>query len=195
MFIITGLGNPDRVYQNNRHNVGFLFLDYIVTKYSLSDFKKKGNFLYSKNSYHNAETALIKPITYMNLSGEAISSSLNFFKADKKNVVVIYDDVDLPFGKIRIRESGSSGGHNGLKNIEQHLGTRDYMRVRIGIGGSDETSAIYDLKDYVLSNFSPSDLELLSRDVFPIVDDSLNFILNNNIKEAMNRFNGTANHS
>jgi len=206
MFIIAGLGNPDKIYKNNRHNVGFLFIDYLIKNQNLSDLKKKDNFLYSKNIYNNIDICLIKPITYMNLSGEAIISSTNFFKVDKQNIVIIYDDVDLPFSKIRIRESGSSGGHNGLKSIEHHLGSKDYMRIRIGIGNREDNltkdsstennstkddSVIFDLKHYVLSDFSDEELEILNRDIFSKVDESLNFIINNNIKGAMNRFNGT----
>jgi len=187
MFIIAGLGNPDKIYKNNRHNVGFLFIDYLIKNHNLVDLKKKSNFLYSKNIYHNIDVCLIKPMTYMNLSGEAISTSINFFKVDPKNIIVIYDDVDLPFSKIRIRESGSSGGHNGLKSIEHHLGNKDYKRIRIGIGGGED---IFDLKHYVLSDFSNEELEILNKDIFPKVDESLNFIVNNNIKGAMNKFNG-----
>lgn len=187
MYLIVGLGNPGPKYLKNRHNAGFLFLDYLIKKNNFSEFKKKDNYLFSKNNFNNEEVVLVKPQTFMNLSGNAIIYSLNYFKIDRDKIVVIYDDMDIDFGKIRIRESGSSGGHNGLKSIEQSLGTTQYNRIKIGISAPINS---YGVIDYVLGDFSDSDFKILESNVFPTVEMSLQLIVKDNIKEAMNRYNG-----
>lgn len=188
MFLIVGLGNYGVEYKNTRHNVGFLFIDYLKEKYNLNDFKKKYDFLYSLNNYFNSTFVLIKPLTYMNLSGKAIVQALNFFKIDITNLIIIYDDIALPFSKIRIREKGTHGGHKGLKNIQLNLGTTEYKRIRIGIY-SDTTEKLH-LKDYVLSNFTQDEIIVLKERIFPAVEDAMKIIISGNIKEAMNKYNG-----
>jgi PTH1 family peptidyl-tRNA hydrolase len=189
MFLVAGLGNPGREYEKNRHNAGFLFLDYLKMVNSQESYKNKDNYHYLKTVYHGQETVFIKPQTYMNLSGRAVINALSFFKIPVENFIVVYDDTALPFGKIRIRESGSAGGHNGLRNIEAMLGTKDYKRIRIGVSAPEHPS---ELKNFVLGDFSSSDLGVLERDVFPVIDQSLNVIINKSIKEAMNQFNGNS---
>lgn len=183
MYLVAGLGNPGVKYQNNRHNAGFLFIDYLINKHNYNPFKKKKNYHYSLNN----DIVYIKPTTYMNLSGIAVISAMAFFKILPKNVVVIYDDVALPIGKIRIRERGSDGGHNGLKNIQQMLGTQEYKRMRIGIGAPEYTGQMI---SHVLGDFTSDDMTLLNNDIFTICEKALNLIIKNNIKQAMNRYNG-----
>ena len=134
MFLLAGLGNPGKKYEKNRHNVGFLLLDYLKEKYLIDEYQKKNKYLYLKCRLHQNEVLLIKPQSFMNLRGMGIQSALAFFKIPISNLIVIFDDIALPLGMIRIRERGSAGGHNGLKNIAQQLGTEDYQRLRIGIG-------------------------------------------------------------
>lgn len=191
MFLIVGLGNPGEKYSKNRHNIGYIFLDYLKEKYNFDKFKKKKNFLYLKNTFFDIEIICVKPVTYMNLSGNAVNEAMKYFNIPIENIVVIYDDIALPFGKIRIRERGSDGGHNGLKNIQQHLGTEEYKRIRIGIGNPDLS---IDYINHVLGNFTLDNLSFLKKDVFITVEDSIKLIVGNKIKEAMNKYNGL-NHS
>jgi len=186
VFVIIGLGNPGKNYESNRHNAGFLFLDYLKEKYNFEAFKKKNNYQFLKTCYADAECVFIKPLTYMNLSGNAVTSALSFYKMPKENIIVIYDDTALEFGNIRIRESGSAGGHNGLKSIEQSLGTKDYKRIRIGISSPNYSD---DLVNHVLGDFSTEELENLKKDTFDKADKALDLIINFKIKEAMNKYN------
>ena len=187
MFLVVGLGNPGEKYSKNRHNIGFIFLDYLKEKYNLNKFKKKKNFLYSKNIFFEKEIILLKPITYMNLSGNAVINSMKYFNISFENIVVIFDDIALPFGKIRIRERGSDGGHNGLKNIREHLGTEEYKRIRIGIGNPDYSVSYI---NHVLGNFTLDNLTFFKKNIFISVEESIKLITKNKIKEAMNKYNG-----
>ncbi len=187
MYLIIGLGNPGEKYSKNRHNVGYIFLDYLKEKHDFDKFKKKNNYLYTKNLLFKKETIFLKPTTFMNLSGIAVASSKNFFNISYENLIIIYDDISLPFGKIRIRESGSSGGHNGLKNIQQHLGTEEYKRIRIGIGNPEFSE---NLVTHVLGNFTLANLNFLKKEIFPSVENSIKLIINNKINDAMNKYNG-----
>lgn len=186
MFAIIGLGNPGKSYSKNRHNAGFLFIDYLISKYGFDPLKKRKNYQYSISKGNLDDSILIKPTTYMNLSGAAVVSVMGFFKITKNNLVIIYDDIALPFGTIRIRERGSDGGHNGIKNISALIGGDDYMRIRIGVGEPSQYGA---LKNYVLSDFTKEEIDILNSEIFPKIDDSLCLMMNNNIKEAMNKYN------
>ncbi|OHD05463.1 MAG: aminoacyl-tRNA hydrolase [Spirochaetes bacterium GWB1_27_13] len=188
MYLIAGLGNPGMQYRNNRHNVGFLFCDFLLKEYDFEDFKKKDNYYCSKSIYSDAHTVFIKPLTYMNLSGSAVVNALNFFKIPKENLIVIYDDMALPFGKIRVRENGSAGGHNGLKSIQGALGTDEYKRIRVGISAPHHEG---DVINHVLGDFGRDDLEVLNAQIFVAVDNALKLIVRDNIKDAMNKYNGT----
>jgi PTH1 family peptidyl-tRNA hydrolase len=186
MYLVAGLGNIGKKYQFNRHNAGFLALDQIHDTLT-NPFKKKKNFHYARSTMKGNEVVLIKPATYMNLSGTAITSAMAFFKIPKENIIVIYDDVALPIGKIRIREKGSDGGHNGLKNIQGQLGTSNYIRIRIGVGAPDFPGQMI---DHVLGDFSESNMKLLTSSIIPVVKEALECIIQGDVKGAMNRYNG-----
>lgn len=183
MFLIIGLGNVGNRYKYNRHNVGFLSLDYLLDNDIV--YKKRKKYLYYK--VDSKQRIYIKPTTYMNLSGEAIISAMTFFKVPLENILIIYDDVDLPLGKIRIRDTGSNGGHNGLKSIEQNIGNRNYKRIRIGIGLPKFSGQMI---RHVLGDFSKDDLSFLNDKIFPVVEESVDLITNNKLREAMNKYNG-----
>jgi peptidyl-tRNA hydrolase, PTH1 family len=187
MFLIFGLGNPGEQYKNNRHNIGYLFLDYFIEKNCLNNFKKKGNFLYSNNNIKNNPVALIKPTTFMNASVFAVTQAMNFFKAITNNIIVIYDDAALPFGKIRIKDKGTHGGHNGLKSIQNELGDSNYKKIRIGIGAPEHPSAMI---SHVLGNFTKDDLFLLKDKVFPNIEDAIYLFIFDKLTDAMNKYNG-----
>ena len=154
MKIIAGLGNPTKEYVGTRHNIGFDGVTAIADKYRISVKEKAHNALVGKGVINGERVLLMKPQTYMNLSGEAIGDAMRFYKIDPEDIIVIYDDVNLEPGAIRVREGGSAGGHNGMKNIIQHVGTEKFPRVRIGVG---EKPKGYDLADYVLGHFTKDD--------------------------------------
>ncbi len=187
MYLIVGLGNPGDMYAKNRHNAGFMALDYIKVKYSFDGFKKKDNYKFSKGKIHSEDVVLVKPQTFMNLSGQAVTKAMSFFKIQPSDLVVIYDDVALPFGRVRIRETGSPGGHNGLKDIEKQLGSKNYTRVRIGVDPPPYPGM---LADFVLGDFSKEQIEALSAGIFDTVVDGVNLIIQGNIGKAMNEING-----
>lgn len=133
MKLIVGLGNPGKEYENTRHNCGFMAIDYLAQDLGVTINQAKFKGLYAKIKVEGEDVILLKPQTYMNLSGESVSEVMKFFKIDKEDVLVIYDDLDLPVGKIRIRANGSAGGHNGIKSLIAHLNGQDFKRIRIGI--------------------------------------------------------------
>ncbi len=157
MYIIAGLGNPDRKYVNTRHNIGFEVIDAIAEKNDIVLGEKKHKAVIGKGMVAGQKVILVKPVTYMNLSGESIRSVIDFYKADEKSeLIVISDDISLDVGQIRIRKRGSAGGHNGLKNIILHLGHDSFIRVRMGVG--DKPPKL-DLAAYVLGHFLPEERE------------------------------------
>lgn len=159
MYIIVGLGNPDRQYQNTRHNIGFDVIDVIAAKNSITVGERKHKALIGKGFVGGQKVVLVKPQTYMNLSGESVRDIIDFYKIDEKNeLIVISDDVSLDVGQIRIRKKGSAGGHNGLKNIILHLGHDEFQRVKMGVG---EKPGGYDLADYVLGHFPKEEREIM----------------------------------
>lgn len=183
---MAGLGNPGEQYEYTRHNAGFLVAD------ALGD---KGDFPIQKLKYHaltnTAEIGgqgvlVMKPTTFMNLSGEAVGEAARFYKIPADHVLVISDDVDLPLGKLRIRRSGSAGGHNGLKSIIQHLGTDQFPRLRVGVGGKPNPD--YDMADWVLSKVTGEDRKLLDETVKRAAD-AVECILKNGVEQAMNKYN------
>lgn len=170
MKLIVGLGNPGKEYEHTRHNMGFMFIDNYAQEKGVEINKKKFNGLYIDFMNNGEKTILLKPQTYMNLSGEAVRSFVDFFKIDVKDILVISDDLDMPIGKYKLRPTGSSGGHNGLKNIELHLKTQDYKRLKIGISHDKDI----DTKDYVLGNISKDNKKViddLKKTVNSIIDD------------------------
>lgn len=159
MYIIAGLGNPDRQYQGTRHNVGFDVIDVIADRNNITVKEKKHKALIGKGFVGGQKAVLVKPQTYMNLSGESIREVIDFYKIDEKSeLIVIADDISLDVGQIRIRKKGSAGGHNGLKNIILHLGHNEFQRVKMGVGEKPEG---YDLVDYVLGHFPKKEREVM----------------------------------
>ncbi len=171
MKLIVGLGNPGAQYEKTRHNIGFQILDLIETQLQKQfTFNSKFECFELKEKINNENVILIKPTTYMNLSGNALIKVKNYFKVDIADILVIVDDINLPLGSVRIRESGSAGGHNGLKSIESVLGTTQYKRIKIGCG---KPNVDVDLKDYVLANFSKAEKDILTKEVYPVATDAI----------------------
>ena len=186
MFIIAGLGNPDRQYEGTRHNVGFDVIDRLADKYNIAVDVKKHRALLGKGVIEGQKVILAKPQTYMNLSGESIRSLVDYYKIDGEHeLLVIYDDINLEVGQLRIREKGSAGGHNGIKNIIAHLGTQVFPRIRVGVG---EKPSRYDLADYVLGHFSKAEKALMDEGDDHAVD-AAGMILTGRIKDAMSEYN------
>ena len=185
MKIIAGLGNPGREYIGTRHNVGFSAITAISDKTGIDVSEKKFKASIGKGIIHGEKVILIKPETYMNLSGESIRAAMDFFKLTPADICVIYDDINLDPGFIRVRERGSAGGHNGIKNIILHLGSEDFPRIRIGVG---EKPAKMDLKDYVLSRFTGEDEEKIRQATEDAVT-AAEFFVTGDIQKAMNTFN------
>ena len=158
MFLLAGLGNPDKEYQATRHNVGFMAVDEIFHRYSFSDFKKKAQGLVAEGNIAGEKVLLVKPQTYMNLSGNCIGELMHFYKLEPKNVIVIHDDMDLNVGAIKTKCGGGAGGHNGLKSIDSQI-TNNYVRVRIGIGHPEQKEQVV---DWVLSTFNKTDKEKIN---------------------------------
>ena len=155
MKLIVGLGNPGKEYELNRHNVGFLAVDYLIDKFSASKVSSK----FKGDLYKSDEYLFLKPNTFMNLSGESVVLVKNFYKIDNKDIIVIHDDIDLKLGALRFKRGGSSGGHNGLKSIDSYIGN-DYYRIRIGVGRPQKKEEVV---NYVLSNFSKEELECIRK--------------------------------
>lgn len=182
--LIVGLGNPGFDYNNTRHNVGFMVIDHYANKYGVKINKKKFNGLYQELVIDDEKVILLKPQSYMNLSGEVVRKFVDFFKINIDDILVINDDLDLPLGKYKLKASGSSGGHNGLKNIELHLNTRNYKRLKIGISNNKEI----DTKDYVLGHFSQNDLNILGV-IIEKSSEMLDDFLKYNFDKVMNVYN------
>ena len=182
-FLIVGLGNPDRKYVNTRHNVGFEMIDVLASYADIRVNKVKCKALIGEGRIGDNHVILAKPQTYMNLSGESVSELCRYFKIPVENIVVMYDDISLDVGKIRIRQKGSAGGHNGMKNIIYHLQSDVFPRVRFGIG-----EPVGDLADYVLSNFSKDETKVLI-ECAKNVPDIIELIINGDILKAMNKYN------
>ena len=186
MYIIVGLGNPTKEYDNTRHNIGFGAIDMLADKYGINITEVKHKALLGKGVINGNKVILVKPMTYMNLSGEAVRSVVDYYKVDEaEELIVIYDDISLDVGQLRVRKKGSAGGHNGIKNIIAHLGHDVFQRIKIGVG---EKPKGYDLADYVLGHFSKEDLTTL-KDGMDRVDGAVSLMLQGDIDEAMNRYN------
>ena len=186
MYIIVGLGNPDRQYQNTRHNIGFDVIDAIADKNHITVGERKHKALVGKGFVGGQKVVLVKPQTYMNLSGESVREVIDFYKVDEKSeLIVISDDVSLDVGQIRIRKRGSAGGHNGLKNIILHLGHDEFHRVRMGVG---EKPQGYDLVDYVLGHFPKEEREIMDESAKRAAD-AVEMMITDGADAAMNRYN------
>lgn len=184
MKLIVGLGNPGREYENTRHNIGFIFIDKLAESLGLSIKKEKFNGLYVETIINGEKVLLLKPLSYMNLSGEVVIKYVNFFKIRIEDILIINDDLDMDFGRIRLKASGSSGGHNGLRNIENHLNTKNFKRLKFGIANNKEV----DTKDYVLGKFSKEEMEKIS-DLTAEIIALLKDFVSINFDNLMNKYN------
>ena len=186
-FIIAGLGNPGRKYDGSRHNVGFDVIDELVDRYHIGGPERFGKSMIGKGRIGDRKVILVKPLTYMNLSGEAIQEIVHFYKVDPREaLLVISDDIDLEAGRIRIRKKGSAGGHNGLKNIVQHLGTEEFSRIRVGVGAKPDPD--FDLADYVLGHFSGEEKKVMDEALAKAAEAAA-CAVTDGIDLAMNRYN------
>ena len=183
MWLVAGLGNPGDDYADTRHNIGFMVIDALAARLSIQIKRKSSSFIYGRGFIGEQEAILIKPLTFMNRSGIAVRDALRKYE-EIDNILVVHDDLDLETGVIRIRKTGSSGGHNGIGSIIERLGTRDFIRLRIGIGRSDRIPA----ERYVLRPFSKQQRPAMQEAVEKAVD-AIEIILNKGISQAQNIFN------
>ena len=186
MLVIVGLGNPDDKYQGTRHNVGFDVIDLLAEKYNIAVDTKKHRAYIGKGIIGGQKVILAKPQTYMNLSGESVRSLVEYYKVDPETeLLIIFDDISLDVGQLRIRKKGSAGGHNGIKNIIANLGTSVFQRIKVGVG---EKPKGYDLADYVLDRFSKEERELI-KEGFECAAEAVAMITAGEIDQAMNKYN------
>lgn len=186
MFIIAGLGNPGKKYEGTRHNIGWQVIDELAEKYNIKVTESKFKGLIGKGIINGEKVILLKPLTYMNLSGESVGEAVNFFKIDETDrLIVVADDISLDTGCIRMRKKGSAGGHNGLKSIIAHLGHEEFMRIKMGVGDKPEG---YDLADYVLGHFSREEEKILAESRKTAVL-AIETIMSDGIDKAMNLYN------
>lgn len=186
MYIIVGLGNPTRQYEHTRHNVGFDAIDYMIDKYDIMYSGVKHQAMYGKGRIGSEKVIVAKPVTYMNLSGESVRQLTDYYKIDPEHeLIVIYDDVSLAPGQLRIRKKGSAGGHNGIKNIISELGTQNFLRIKLGVG---EKPKDWDLADYVLGRFPKAEQALVEQAVERTAD-AVAMILAGDVDAAMNECN------
>ena len=184
MFLIAGLGNPGKKYEKTRHNMGFMTIDKLAEKHNVSVDKSKFKALVGEFNLGGEKIILMKPQTYMNLSGEAIREAVNFYKLDLKNVLVIYDDLDIPVGALRIRTAGSPGTHNGMRSVVSNLGSQKFPRIRIGIGNDEQR----DIIDFVIGKLSKDDEEILN-DTIESASLAVECFIAEGIDKAMNKYN------
>lgn len=188
MFIIAGLGNPGRKYEHTRHNIGFITVDTLAEKHGIKINKIKHKALVGEGMISGQKVLLVKPQTYMNLSGQSLREVVSYYKPELSNLITVYDDIDLPMGTLRIRRSGSSGTHNGMRSIIYDLQRDDFPRLRIGIGGERKMR----LADYVTGGFGKEEKKLMKDSVLRAVS-ALECILGKGIDQAMNEYNGKEN--
>lgn len=185
MYVIAGLGNPTKEYDRTRHNVGFAVIDELADRYGIDVSERKHRALCGRGVIEGQKVLLAKPQTFMNLSGESLRALTDYYKVLPEELIVIYDDISLPPGQLRIRLKGSAGGHNGIKNIIAHLGTQEFPRIKVGVG---EKPPRMDLKDYVLSRFSKGEQELMDA-AFREAAEAAVMMIRDGADRAMNHFN------
>lgn len=186
MYIIAGLGNPSKEYKNTRHNIGFDVIDVLADKNNIDVTTIKHKALVGKGVIEGQKVILVKPQTYMNLSGESLIDVCQYYKIDvETELIVIYDDIALDVGAIRVRQRGSAGGHNGMKSIIQHLSTENFMRIRMGVG---EKPKGYDLADYVLGHFTATERDAMDKASI-MATEAIKMIMNEGIEKAMSMYN------
>ncbi len=186
MYIIAGLGNPKTEYKNTRHNVGFDVIDVLADKYQIPMDMKKHRAICGKGMIEGEKVILAQPQTFMNLSGLSVLELVSYYKIDPASeLIIVYDDIDLEPGQIRIRKQGSAGGHNGMKSVIGGLNTQDFIRIRMGVGDKPKQ---YDLADYVLGHFTKEEREVVDEAVIRATE-AIHMILTDGVDQAMNRFN------
>ncbi len=186
-YLLIGLGNPGREFRDNRHNVGFMLIDRLIVRLNARGMKMQSKAIVTTANYEDRKLILAKPQTYMNLSGQSAQGLLNFYKLSMENMLLAHDDLDIPFGTIRIRPGGGPGGQKGMASTIEQLGTKDFPRLRIGIGrppGRMDPSA------YVLQDFSREEMKLLSEIIDRAADAALTFVVDG-LNKAMNKYNGS----
>lgn len=188
MYVIVGLGNPTREYTATRHNIGFDAVTRIADDYNIALNIKKHRAICGKGYIEGQKVILAQPQTYMNLSGESVRELMDYYKITTEELIVIYDDISLDVGQLRIRAKGSAGGHNGMKNIIAHLGTQEFPRIKIGVGDKPKG---WDLADYVLGRF-PNEEQEMVREVLKKASDATKIIVSDGIDAAMNQYNKKA---
>ena len=185
MYIIVGLGNPTKEYQATRHNIGWDAITRISDDYRIPMDFRKHKAICGKGYMEGEKVILAQPLTYMNLSGESVRELMDFYKVSPEEIVVIYDDISLEVGQLRIRKKGSAGGHNGIKSIINHLGTDEFPRIKVGVGDKPKD---WDLADYVLSRFTKEENEVI-REALKKTSDACKMITSGNMDAAMNLYN------
>ena len=185
MYLIAGLGNPTKEYDKTRHNVGFSVIDVLADRYRIDISEKKHKALCGRGVIEGQKVLLLKPQTFMNLSGESIRAAADYYKIEPEEMIVIYDDISLDPGQLRIRLKGSAGGHNGIKNIIANLGTQDFPRIKVGVGAKPPRM---DLADYVLSRFGAGEQKLM-KEAFGEAAEAAVMMMTDGAERAMNHFN------
>jgi PTH1 family peptidyl-tRNA hydrolase len=185
-YLLVGLGNPGREYKENRHNIGFMLIDRLAVRLNARGMKLQSKAIVISSNYEGRKYILAKPQTYMNLSGQSVQGLLHFYKLPMDHLLIAHDDLDLPFGSIRIRPGGGPGGQKGMASTIGHLGTQEFPRLRLGIG---RPPGRMDPADYVLQDFSRDEVSLLSEILDRAAEAALEFVVNG-LNAAMNRFNG-----
>lgn len=185
MKLVAGLGNPGRDYAGTRHNIGFGVIARISDKYNIQLTGKEHKAICGKGMIGGEKVILAQPQTFMNLSGECVRSLVDYYKLESEDIIIAYDDIDLEVGQLRIRSKGSAGGHNGIKNIISHLGTNEFPRVKVGVGGKPEGG---DLVRHVLGRFSREDEKVIG-EVLDVAVEAVETILSDGVEAAMNRYN------
>ena len=185
MYLIAGLGNPTREYDKTRHNVGFSVIDVLADRYNIDVSDRKHKALCGRGVIEGEKVLLLKPQTFMNLSGESIREVVDYYKIDPEDIIVIYDDISLEPGQLRIRLKGSAGGHNGIKNIIAHLGTQEFPRIKVGVGAKPPKM---DLADYVLSRFGAEEKKIMD-EAFGEAAEAAVMMMTTGAERAMNHYN------
>lgn len=186
MYIIAGLGNPESKYDKTRHNIGFRLIDELAVRNGIKFSDRKHNGLVGKGIISGEKVILLKPLTYMNLSGECVGPAADYYKVEPENVIILFDDISLDVGRIRIRKKGSAGGHNGIKSIIAHLGSENFPRLKFGVGDKPKEM---DLADYVLGRFSSQDEATVSEGIKRACE-AVECMIGEGCDAAMNKYNG-----
>ena len=185
MKMIVGLGNPGKEYEKTRHNVGFMLVDHYLLEHNIDKLHEKFNGAYQKLIINDTEFIILKPLSYMNLSGEVVRKYSQYFKINPKDILIIHDDLDMPLGKIKLKSKGSSGGHNGIKNIIENMKTEEIPRFKVGIGKDKNMNT----KDYVIGKFDKSSLEKIEK-IKVFSNDIIDDFLSKDFEKLMSKYNG-----